>query len=66
MIGGRTRQATHRLAHGKPMDMLTIPSQRHAGSAKRHSKWVASGGRDKMRATLAKQGKHLRGQDPRL
>tara|TARA_R110002051_G_scaffold65293_1_gene118538 strand:- start:2887 stop:3540 length:654 start_codon:yes stop_codon:yes gene_type:complete len=66
MVSGRTRQTIHRLTKKKPMNMLTIPSQKHAGSAERHSKWVQSGGRDKVRAALAKQGKHLRGQDPRL
>lgn len=66
MIGGRTRQTVHRLVHGKPMDMLTIPAEKYAGSDKRHAKWVSSGGRDKMRSALAKKGKHLSGQDPRL
>lgn len=66
MLGGRTRQAVHRLARGKPMDMLTIPSEKHSGSADRHAKWVASGGREKVRSALAKKGRHLSGQDPRL
>ena len=65
-MGGRTRQTVHRLVHGKPMDMLTIPAEKYAGSDKRHAKWVSSGGRDKMRSALAKKGKHLSGQDPRL
>ncbi len=65
-IGGRTRQAIHRRVKGKPMDMLTLPSELHAGSAERHAKWVASGGREKVLKKLQKQGKHLRGQDHRL
>lgn len=65
-IGGRTRQTIHRLVKGKPMDMLTIPSQRYAGSAERHAKWVQSGGKERIAQRLAKQGKYLRGQDPRL
>tara|TARA_R110002051_G_scaffold55149_1_gene103042 strand:- start:631 stop:1341 length:711 start_codon:yes stop_codon:yes gene_type:complete len=66
MLGGRTRQTIHRLVHGKPMDMLTLPSEKHSGSVDRHAKWVASGGREKVRSALAKKGKHLSGQDPRL
>ena len=65
-IGGRTRQAIHRLVHGKPMPYLTLPSERYAGSAKRHDKWVASGGKKRRATELATQGRRLRGQDPRM
>ena len=65
-IGGRTRQTISRLVRKKPMDMLTIPSQKYAGSAERAKKWIASGGRERRKQELAKQGRHLRGQDYRL
>ena len=65
-IGGRTRQALHRLIRKKPMPTLTIPSQRHARSATRARKWIASGGQEKRAQELASVGKRLRGQDPRL
>jgi hypothetical protein len=65
-IGGRTRQTISRLVRGKPLDMLTIPSQRYAGSAERYKKWVASGGKKRVEKQLARKNKYLRGQDPRL
>jgi len=66
-IGGRTRQAIHRRVKGKPMDMLTLPSERHAGSAKRaKERWVGTDKKTRIEKALAKRGKFLRGQDHRL
>lgn len=66
-VDGRTRQATHRRVKGKPMDMLTLPSERHAGSAKRaKERWVGTDKKARIEKALAKRGKFLRGQDHRL
>ena len=66
-IGGRTRQAIHRRVNKKPMDMLTLPSERHAGSAKRaEERWAGTDKKARIKKALAKRGKFLRGQDHRL
>ena len=63
-VTGRTRMAVAS-ATGKEAEGITLPSQKYAGSAERHDKWVKSGGKAKKVAQLAAKGKKLRGQDPR-
>lgn len=65
-IGGRTRNAASHIATGESTPFLTLPAERYADSARRADAFHKSERGQQIFKKLKTDGKHPRGQDPRI